>query len=75
MEKKTGVLLKCRDVHALVSQGLDRDLSFSERTKMRMHFMMCTSCNNFNAQMQLLRGAMQKFPFGDDEVREDEGRK
>lgn len=75
MEKKTGVLLKCRDVHGLVSQGLDRDLSLAERTKMRMHFMICASCTNFNAQMQLLRNAMHKLPLGDDEVAKEEVRK
>ncbi len=66
-ENKTGLLLKCRDVHALVSQGLDRDLSMTERAKMRMHLVMCKSCTNFNAQMQLLRQAMHKLPMGNDE--------
>lgn len=72
MAKKNPVLLSCKDVHALVSQGLDRELALAERTKMRMHFMICTSCSNFNAQMQLLRTAMRKFPLGEGQIDEVE---
>ncbi len=66
-EKKTGLMLNCREVHELVSQGLDRDLSLPERAKMRMHFVMCDSCTNFNQQMQLLRQAMRNLPLHSDE--------
>ena len=72
MTKKNAVLLSCKDVQALVSQGLDRELALAERTKMRMHFMICTSCTNFNAQMQLLRAAMRKLPLGDSQIDEVE---
>lgn len=70
MKKKPGVLLSCADVHALVSQGLDRELPLSDRTKMRMHMMICSSCTNFNLQMRFLRMAMRNLPVKDE--REEE---
>jgi hypothetical protein len=52
----------CREVHRLVSQGMDRELSLVERTRMRLHLMVCTPCTRFNAQMALLRRAMRQAP-------------
>ncbi|WP_445231395.1 zf-HC2 domain-containing protein [Duganella rhizosphaerae] len=52
----------CREVHRLVSEGMDRDLSFIERTRMRLHLMVCDACTRFNGQMSLLRTAMHRFP-------------
>ncbi|MBI3229991.1 MAG: zf-HC2 domain-containing protein [Burkholderiales bacterium] len=69
MENKIGIILNCRDVHALVSQGLDRKLGRSERIRMQMHLLICKHCTNFNQQMQLMRAAMRKLPLGDDAER------
>ncbi len=60
---KTGLKPTCREVHRLVSEGMDRDLSFIERTRMRLHLMVCDACTRFNGQMDLLRKAMRGFPF------------
>ncbi|MQA22124.1 zf-HC2 domain-containing protein [Rugamonas rivuli] len=60
---KTGLKPTCREVHRLVSEGMDRDLSFIERTRMRLHLMVCDACTRFNGQMSLLRTAMRRFPF------------
>jgi hypothetical protein len=60
---KTGLKPTCREVHRLVSEGMDRDLSFVERTRMRLHLMVCDACTRFNGQMDLLRKAMRGFPF------------
>jgi hypothetical protein len=54
----------CREVHRLVSEGMDRDLSLVERTRMRLHLMVCAACTRFNGQMDLLRQAMRKLPLG-----------
>ena len=45
----------------LVSQGLDRELGFRERLGLRTHFMICKGCRNFEAQLALLRRAMQRL--------------
>ena len=56
----------CREVHRLVSEGLDRDLSLIERMRMRLHLLVCTACTNFNGQMHLIRKAMRQMPSAND---------
>ena len=63
MEKyRTGWKPTCREVHRLVSEGMDRDLSLVERGRMRLHLMVCAACTRFNRQMDLLRRAMRQGP-------------
>jgi predicted anti-sigma-YlaC factor YlaD len=52
----------CREVHRLVSEGLDRELSLVERSRMRLHLMVCAACTRFNGQMGVLRRAMRQGP-------------
>jgi predicted anti-sigma-YlaC factor YlaD len=49
----------CKEVHRLVSEGLDRELSLLERTRMRAHLLVCRACQNFNGQMAFMRRAMR----------------
>ena len=51
------MMLPCKEVTRLVSQGLDRRLGFSERVALRVHFAICGGCRNFERQMKLLREA------------------
>lgn len=63
MEKlRTGWKPTCREVHRLVSEGMDRELSLVERTRMRLHLLVCVACTRFNRQMDLLRRAMRQGP-------------
>lgn len=52
----------CREVHALVSQSLDRPLSLRERTTMQLHLLICKACTRFNVQMDVLRQAFRQGP-------------
>jgi predicted anti-sigma-YlaC factor YlaD len=61
-----GLKPTCREVHRLVSEGLDRDLSLVERMRMRMHLVVCDACRNFGGQMALLRRAMRQLTIPDD---------
>jgi hypothetical protein len=54
-------VLSCKEVTRLVSQGLDRELTFGERTSLRVHFVICKGCRNVNRQLAFLRRAMQKL--------------
>ncbi len=63
---KDGLTPTCREVHRLVSEGLDRKLSFIERSRMRWHLMMCDACTRFTGQMDLLRRAMRNLPLSDE---------
>lgn len=60
---KTGLKPTCREVHRLVSEGMDRDLSFVEHSRMRLHLLVCDACTRFNGQMSMLRSAMRRFPI------------
>ena len=50
----------CKEVHRLTSEGLDRELTMVERTRVRMHLLVCNACRNFTGQMDLLRKAMRR---------------
>ncbi len=53
------MMLTCKEVSRLVSQGLDRRLSLRERIGLRIHLAMCHGCESFARQMQFLRRAAQ----------------
>lgn len=55
------MMLPCKEVTRLVSQGLDRRLGFGERVALRVHFAICGGCRNFERQMKLLREAVQQL--------------
>ena len=61
-----GMKPTCREVHRLVSERLDRQLSLVEVTRLRLHLMICHACTNFNVQMRLLRRAMRQLPLDKD---------
>ncbi len=54
------VQLTCEEVSRLISDGLDKSLSAPERARMRLHFVICSTCRNVDSQMQFLRRAMRK---------------
>jgi hypothetical protein len=55
------MMLSCKEVTRLVSQGLDRRLGFGERLRLRVHLLICDGCSNFTRQMAFLRRAVQRL--------------
>lgn len=51
----------CRDITALVSQGLDKKLSLGERLAIGVHVMMCSRCRNFQSQTRFIRRAAKGY--------------
>lgn len=51
----------CREITALVSQGLDKKLSVGERLAISLHVMLCSRCRNFQSQTQFIRKAAQHY--------------
>ncbi|WP_420472866.1 zf-HC2 domain-containing protein [Noviherbaspirillum sp. ST9] len=51
----------CKEVHQLTSESMDRELTLVERTRVRMHLLVCNACRNFTEQMDLLRKAMRRM--------------
>lgn len=56
------MMLSCKEVTRLVSQGEDRGLAFGERVALRLHFAICQGCRNVNRQLRFLRRAMRRLP-------------
>ena len=52
------MMLTCKEVSRLVSQGLDRRLGFGERVRLRIHLAICDGCANFKKQTVFLREAV-----------------
>jgi hypothetical protein len=59
------MMLPCKEVTRLVSQGLDRRLGFGERVALRVHFALCRGCTNFRDQLNFLRRAMRRLADAD----------
>ena len=61
----------CSEVHKLISENMDRRLTMVEKLRMRLHLMVCGACTRFSVQMQVLRGAMQRFSHGMPDAEKD----
>ncbi len=48
-------MFNCKEVSKLVSQSMDRELSFSKRMGVRFHLMMCRYCARFGQQLKRIR--------------------
>jgi predicted anti-sigma-YlaC factor YlaD len=55
------MMLSCKEVSRLVSQGLDRRLGLVERLRLRVHLALCDGCTNFSEQMAFLRKALREL--------------
>lgn len=55
-------MLMCKQVSHLVSEAMDRPLSFRERVGVRTHLLMCHGCRHFAAQVKFLREALRRQP-------------
>jgi hypothetical protein len=54
-------MMNCKHATQLMSQALDRELSFNEGLRLKVHVLICTGCSHYNKQMGLLRKAMQEL--------------
>ena len=55
------MMLSCKQVARLVSQGLDRELGFADRLRLRVHLAICDGCTNFSKQLAFVREAMARL--------------
>jgi hypothetical protein len=55
------MMLSCKEVTRLVSQGLDQRLPFGRRVALRIHLAICDGCTNFSKQLGFVRKAMAKL--------------
>ena len=57
-------MLNCHNATRLMSEKLERTLSFREATKLRVHLMMCKGCRNFDEHMGSLRQITRAYAKG-----------
>jgi hypothetical protein len=55
------MMLNCKQASELLSQQLDRKLSWSERLSLRLHLLVCDGCTNFSKHMTALRAACRNY--------------
>ncbi|HEY6897722.1 MAG TPA: zf-HC2 domain-containing protein [Rhodocyclaceae bacterium] len=53
--------MSCKQATDMMSQGLDRDLSWGERLGLRLHLLICIGCRRTRAQFAFLRQAVQRY--------------
>jgi hypothetical protein len=58
-------MLSCKEATELMSQEQDRPLTLAERLALRLHVLICSACNNYRRQMNVLRAACRRFGGGD----------
>jgi hypothetical protein len=63
---ETELDITCKEAHRLVSEGLDRDLSPTEQSELRLHLIICIACTSVNNHMNFIRSAMRRLPLGED---------
>jgi len=54
-------MLKCEEAARLISDSLDRQLTFKERLRLRTHLLMCRMCAQCREQMLFLRKALNRL--------------
>jgi uncharacterized protein YcgI (DUF1989 family) len=57
-------MLSCKETSLLVSQSLDRRLSWRERWGARLHLSICTACRRFKRQVEVLHRATREHAGG-----------
>lgn len=53
-------MMSCKQASALMSQSLDRRLSWRERLRLRLHLFACEACRRVKAQLQFLHTALRR---------------
>ena len=53
--------LSCKEASRLLSQAMDRELPLWDRTRLRLHLVLCDACNNFDRQVRFLRRAVAQL--------------
>ena len=57
--------LTCREASRLISQGLDRELTFGQRASLKLHLTLCDACTRVKKQFEFIRTAMSSYSTSD----------
>jgi hypothetical protein len=56
------MILKCKEVVKLASQGIDQQLPWTTRLKIRLHLLFCIWCKRYRKQLQFIHGVCEHLP-------------
>ncbi len=65
-------MLSCKEAAQLVSEGLDRELSFWQQLSLRFLLLMCRACSRYTRQVKALDAAVSEHYRGDPSVQTPE---
>jgi len=54
-------MISCKKASRLMSEGMDRSLSFKETLSLNMHLLFCTACKQVLKQLKGLRRLMRAY--------------
>lgn len=57
-------MINCREHTQMVSESMDRRLSFWSRASVKMHELLCPACNQLRAQLEAIRNACRMVGDG-----------
>lgn len=73
------MMMNCEQATRLLSEALERPLTFTEKTELRFHTLMCSGCRQFGRQMEALRSLTRAGNHAvihrDDRMRDDDGKR
>ena len=52
----------CPEVVRILSFGMDKQLPLMMRTKLRIHYLMCSFCERYMKQLKYIRQVSREFP-------------
>ena len=56
-------MLTCKEASKIISQSLDRPLSWSDHMKLKFHLFICDACTRFSQQLRLIKNAVLRIKF------------
>ncbi len=66
-------MMNCKQATRLMSEAMERPLTFQEKASLSLHRGMCSGCRNFGKQMGEIRNLCQEYAHetGTEELKEN----
>lgn len=61
-------MLSCKEATKLISESLDKPLSFRQRVWVTVHVLMCRFCSRYQRQLALMRLALNRLAKDEGDV-------
>lgn len=65
-------MFNCKEVTRMISESLDRELSFHQRVGLRVHLLMCKFCSRYQRQLLFLRETARLYPKQSEDIEPSE---